>query len=367
MRYLSLDVFRGATIILMIIVNSMGTSGMVFPMLDHAEWFGFTLADLVFPSFLFAMGNSMAFSNAISLPHNEYILKTLKRTFLIFTIGLILAWFPFFLFNKDGNFEWKYFENLRFMGVLQRIALCYLLSALIIKYLKPKGIFIAGIILLLGYWLLLLWGAPMGMAFDKAQNFGSKIDNLIIPQSHIFRRDDGFEPEGILGTLPAIVNVLAGFLAGFVIKKSANKSALIKQFLIFGLASIIIALIWANWFPIGKKLWTSSFVMLCNGIDILILSGLIFAIDIKNKLPTKFCESFGKNPLALYVFSIALIKIMMLIQVSKGKNLYAFLSADIIGKLIPNAWGSLLFACLILAICTLFAFYLDKRKIIIKI
>lgn len=366
-RYISLDVFRGLTIILMIIVNSMGTSGMVFPMLDHAEWFGFTLADLVFPSFLFAMGNSMAFSSALNLPNQQYIAKTFKRSVLIFFIGLILAWFPFFIFNKMGEFEWKYFENLRYMGVLQRIALCYLFSALIIKYFKTKGIFIISVLLLIGYYFLLLWNAPSGFAFDKALNFGTKIDNLIIPQSHIFKRDDGFEPEGILGTMPAIVNVLAGFLAGFIIKHTNDKMKIIKQFIIIGFITIFIAFIWSFWFPIGKKLWTSSYVLLCNGIDILILAGLIFLIDIKNKLPTKFFESFGKNPLALYVFSIALIKIMMTIQVAKGKNLYSFLSADLIGFYIPNSWGSLIFASFILAICALFAQYLDKRKIIIKI
>lgn len=366
-RYISLDVFRGLTIILMIIVNSMGTSGKVFAILDHAEWFGFTLADLVFPSFLFAMGNSMAFSGALNLPNQEYILKALKRSFLIFAIGLLLAWFPFFLFNKMGEFEWKYFENLRFMGVLQRIALCYLFSALIIKYFKTKGILLISLILLIGYYFLLLYGAPNGYAFDKMLNFGSKIDNLIIPQSHIFRRDDGFEPEGILGTMPAIVNVLAGFIAGIFIKNSNNKEKLIRQFIIFGVLSIALALFLANWFPIGKKLWTSTYVMLCNGIDLLILAILIFLIDLKNKLPTKFFEIFGKNPLIIYIFSIALIKIMMIIQVTKGKNLYGFLSADFISSYIQNEFGSLIFAILILSICALFAQFLDKRKIIIKI
>ena len=367
MRYLSLDVFRGLTICLMIIVNSMGPGADPYPLLDHAEWFGFTFADFVFPSFLFAMGNSMAFSSATKLSNSDYISKALKRSILLFAVGLLLAWFPFFLFNSDGAFELKYFENLRFMGVLQRIALCYLIAALLVRYLNFQQILWTSAALLFGYWGLLLWGAPSGMAYDKAANFGSAIDNFIIPQSHIFRRDDGFEPEGILGTLPAVVNVLAGYLAAVAIQNSKDKLAIVKKLIGIGIICIVAANIWAIGFPISKKLWTSSYVVLCNGLDLILLGALIFAIEIKNlKFSTKFFEIFGKNPLAIYVFSIVLLKILLVARAAPTQSLHVWLG-DFVQAVIPGSLGSLIFAIIFTLVCWGFGLWLDRKQIIIKL
>lgn len=367
-RYLSLDIFRGLTIVLMIIVNSQGTGAPPFPVLDHAEWFGFTIADWVFPSFLFATGSSIAFMNMRRFSDVQYFAKVFRRTILIFLIGIVLAWFPFFLFNKDGNFEWKYFENLRFMGVLQRIALCYFFASLIIRFFKPKMVFIAIFVLLFAYWGILYFGAPNGLQYDKMANLGTYIDNLIIPKSHIYRRDGGFEPEGILGTIPAIANILAGFLTAKFIQPSNDKSKTVKSLFKYGVLAILIGLIWGQFFPVSKKLWTSSYVMICNGLDILALAFLVFIYEIKNlKFGIKFFEAFGKNPLITYVFSIALLKIMMTIQIEKGKNLYSFLSADFANIIIPGALGSLAFSIFIMLICYIFAYWLDRKNIIIKV
>lgn len=367
MRYLSLDVFRGLTICLMIVVNSMGPGADPYPILDHAEWFGFTFADFVFPSFLFAMGNSMAFSSASKLSGREYFSKAIKRTILLFAVGLLLAWFPFFLFNSDGVFEWKYFENLRFMGVLQRIALCYLIAALLVRHLNFKQIFWSGVVLLFGYWGLLVFCAPSGLAYDKAANFGSVIDNFIIPQSHIFRRDDGFEPEGLLGTLPAVVNVLAGYLAVIAIKNAKDKSVTVKKLIGIGIICIVAANIWAIGFPISKKLWTSSYVVLCNGLDLVLLGTLIFAIEIKNlKSSTKFFEVFGKNPLAIYVFSIVLLKILLVARAAPTQSIHVWLG-ELMQAAIPGSLGSLIFAIIFMLACWGFGLWLDRKQIIIKL
>jgi|APTNR8051073442_1049403.scaffolds.fasta_scaffold00686_29 predicted acyltransferase len=367
MRYLSLDVFRGLTICLMIIVNSMGPGAQPYPILDHAEWFGFTFADFVFPSFLFAMGNSMAFSSATKLSNADYNLKAIKRTVLLFGVGLLLAWFPFFLFNASGVFEWKYFENLRFMGVLQRIALCYLIAALVVRYLNLRDIFIVSLVLLFGYWGLLVWGAPSGMAFNKAQNFGSVVDNFIIPKNHIFRRDDGFEPEGLLGTLPAVVNVLAGYLAAVAIQNSKDKLAIVKKLVGIGILCVIAANVWAIGFPISKKLWTSSFVVLCNGLDLILLAALIFGIEIRGqKIGSRFFEIFGKNPLAIYVFSIVLLKIIMVARAAPTTSLHVWLG-ELMQSLIPGPLGSLIFAIIFMLVCWGFGLWLDKKRIIIKL
>lgn len=368
MRYLSLDVFRGLTIALMIVVNTSGTGSPPFPILDHAEWFGFTLADLVFPSFLFAIGNSMAFSGAINLENSQYYQKVVKRGAILFALGLFLNWFPFFLFNSQGEFEWKYFENLRYMGVLQRIALCYLIGAIFIKHLNIRGIMISCVVLGLMYWALLWFGAPSGMAYDKAANFGSLIDNYVIPQSHIFRRDDGFEPEGLLGTIPATINLLAGFIIGKLIKDTKDKARLCKDLFAFGAAFIIIATFWDKTFPISKKLWTSSYVLLTIGINMIMVEVFVYLIDIKGqKFGIKFFEAFGQNPLAMYVFSIILLKLIMVVRVEPTLSLYAFISDNLFQSIIEGPWGSLAFAISFTLFCWLVANWLYKKRIIFKI
>ncbi len=368
MRYLSLDVFRGLIIALMILVNTSGTGSPPFPILDHAEWFGFTLADLVFPSFLFAIGNSMAFSGATNLETSQYYQKVLKRGTILFALGLFLNWFPFFLFNSQGQFEWKYFENLRFMGVLQRIALCYVLGAILIKHLSFRGLLISCVIMGFGYWALLWFGAPNGLAYDKAANFGSQIDNLVIPKNHIFRRDYGFEPEGLLGTIPATINLLAGFIIGKLVKESKDKSRLCKDLFAFGAAFIIIATFWDKTFPISKKLWTSSYALLTIGINMIMVEILVYLLDIKNhKIGVKFFEVFGQNPLAMYVFSIILLKIIMTIRVEPTLSLYSFVSDNLFQSLIKGPWGSLAFALCFTLICWGVAKVLYDRKIIVKI
>lgn len=368
MRYLSLDVFRGLTIALMILVNSAGRGAEPFAQLEHAEWFGFTFADLVFPSFLFAMGSSFAFSGAQTLDDGAYYSKVIKRAVLLFIIGLFLAWFPFFIFNKTGAFEWKYFENLRFMGVLQRIALCYLLAAIFVRYLGPKTLLALFLVLLLGYWAMLVFGAPNGMAFDKALNFGTQIDNAIIPKSHIFRGDGGFEPEGLLGTIPATSNVIAGFLAAKYLKLESPHNQKILIMVALGLALIALANFWANFLPISKKLWTSSFVLLCVGINIAILALLAHYIDGKHqRLGTRFFEVFGQNPLAIYVFSILLLKTLLTMRSTPTKSLYEWLGADIVQPIISGPMGSLIFAICFMLVCWAFGLWLYRRRIIIKL
>lgn len=163
-RFLSLDVFRGLTICLMIVVNSPGTGADLYPYLVHAEWFGFTLADLVFPTFLFVMGNAMSFSmdKLKEAGGKAYWRKVIKRTFLIFLLGYLMYWYPFFREGVDGTLELKPFAETRIMGVLQRIAICYFISALIIYYLKQRGIIIIAAIILLAYWAILYLFGPSG-------------------------------------------------------------------------------------------------------------------------------------------------------------------------------------------------------------
>src|SRR4051812_39825377 len=157
-RFLSLDVFRGMTICFMIIVNTPGSGATPFAMLEHAAWHGFTPTDLVFPSFLFAVGNAMSFSmkKFIDMENSRVLAKIFKRSILIFLIGYLMYWFPFFTYNDGGGISFSPIENTRILGVLQRIGLCYLIVSLLIHYLNTRAIVIISIIFLLGYWIILM-------------------------------------------------------------------------------------------------------------------------------------------------------------------------------------------------------------------
>ena len=199
-RFLSLDVFRGLTICLMIVVNSPGTGADLYPYLVHAEWFGFTLADLVFPTFLFVMGNAMNFSmdKLKEAGRKAYWIKVIKRTFLIFLLGYLMYWYPFFREGVDGTLELKPFAETRIMGVLQRIAICYFISALIIYYLKQRGIIIIAAIILLAYCAILYLFGDSGGELEMATNTGTRLDFYILGEGHIYKGDKiPFDPEGI--------------------------------------------------------------------------------------------------------------------------------------------------------------------------
>ena len=183
-RFYSLDVFRGATVALMILVNNPGSWGHIFPPLEHAAWHGVTPTDLVFPFFLFAVGNALAFVmprfEAINGGSNAtFWKKIIKRTLLIFFIGLFLNWFPFIKYGDDGNFVWKPFENIRIFGVLQRIAVSYFFASVIIHFLKVRGSFVTGMAILLGYWFLCVSANPLD-PFSLKGWFGTHIDIAIL-------------------------------------------------------------------------------------------------------------------------------------------------------------------------------------------
>ena len=209
-RFHSLDIFRGATVALMILVNNPGSWGHIYPPLEHAPWHGCTPTDLVFPFFLFAVGNAMAFV----MPRLEaageaaFWKKVVIRTLLIFCIGLFLNWSPFIKYNEAGNLVAKPFENLRIFGVLQRIAVCYFFGSLIVHYFKVRGAFVFSAFLLLGYWFLCVAGNPAD-PYSLSGWFGTGIDKKLLGESHMYHGEGvAFDPEGILNSLAAIAKGL---------------------------------------------------------------------------------------------------------------------------------------------------------------
>ncbi|MBC7744521.1 MAG: DUF5009 domain-containing protein [Flavobacterium sp.] len=372
-RFVSLDVFRGMTIFLMIIVNTPGTGATPFAPLLHANWHGFTPTDLVFPSFLFAVGNAMSFTMVKNnhLNNSKVLFRILKRTALIFLLGFLMYWFPFFEVNSSGNLSLTPFNNTRVMGVLQRIALCYFFASIMIRFLSTRMVIVLSAILLITYWLILLFfGNPLS-PFSMEGNTGQFLDLFVLGSNHLYHGEGiAFDPEGILSTLPAIVNVTIGYYAGLYLQHKGKGYETLTKLLLVGSLLIFIALCWNMVFPINKKLWTSSFVLLTSGLDLILISALVFFVEIKawNKWNwTYFFTVFGKNPLFIYLLSELLIIILYRIHTGGGTNSVEWINTNFFQKIAPGSFGSLFFALSFMMVCWLVGFILDKKQIYIKV
>ena len=372
-RFLALDVFRGMTICFMIIVNTPGSGAIAYPPLHHATWDGFTPTDLVFPSFLFAVGNAMSFSlkKYRLISNSAFLTKIIKRTILIFLIGYLMYWFPFFRLNDAGQIIGAPIANTRIMGVLQRIALCYFFGSLLVHYLSSKNVIIVSIILLVGYWLLLLAFGDSSQPLSMSGNAGLYFDRFLMGNNHLYHGERiPFDPEGWLGTLPAIVNVVIGFFAGKFIQEKGKSFECLSKLMLFGVLFIFIAICWNIYFPINKKLWTSSFVLVTSGIDLVLISALIYILEMKNWNAFRwsgFFQIFGRNPLFIYILSELLVVVLFMVHVSPTENLFNWLNRIIFQTVAPGPFGSFLFAIFYMLICWSIGWWLNKRKIYVKV
>lgn len=360
-RYLSLDVFRGMDVALMIIVNSPGRGSTTFSPLHHAEWNGFTLTDLVFPTFLFVVGNAMSFSMGKyeALGNSAFFRKVFKRTAIIFLLGFLMYWFPFF---ENGHL--KPLSETRIFGVLQRIALCYFFGAIILHYFKLKGALIFSALALIGYQIILhLFGD-----LTLEGNAILKLDVFLFGADHLYHGDRlPFDPEGLLSTLPAIVNVIAGYIAGSYLQRKGQNYETISKLFLAGFALILVALSWDLVFPINKKLWTSSFVLLTVGIDLFVLGTLVYLLDMMGKRRgTYFFEVFGKNTLFIYLLSELFVIALFVLDIG-GLNAYEWIAEHLFISWMGGYMGSLGFALWVMLTCWLVGYIMDKKKIYIKV
>lgn len=367
-RYLSLDILRGMTVALMILVNNPGSWATIYAPFRHAAWHGFTLTDLVFPTFLFVVGNAMSFSfkkmNSWSTP--EFLTKTFKRAAIIFLIGLGLSYYPF-VRRIDGEFILKNILDIRIMGVLQRIAVCYLLAAIAIRFLKKKWLVVLSVFILLLYWFL-LWYFGGSAPYSLEANAALKFDLLVFNEENLYHGFGiPFDPEGLLSCLPAVVNVIFGYLAGRFIQQSVNKKKLVIQLVIAGLTMISLALVWDVILPVNKPIWTSSYVILSTGWDFIILGALIGILEIAEfKSWSRFFEPFGKNPLFIFVLSGVVVLTMGLIFIG-DTSLKGWIYQNVFLSWLSPYNASLLYALLFLILMWLIAYILDKKKIYIKV
>jgi predicted acyltransferase len=363
-RFISLDVFRGLIICLMIIVNTPGSHDTNFAQLEHAAWNGFTLADLVFPSFLFAVGNALFFSMQKwkNMTQGQVLAKIGRRTLLLFIIGYLLHWFPFFEINAQGHLALKSFAGIRIMGILQRIALCYGLASLMIYYGKPKGAMIVSVLILIAYPFMLLWLGEPGHELEMAGNAVTKLDLWLLGPGHMNHGEAvPFEHEGLLSTLPAITNVIAGYLVGWYIQTAGKTKRMLAWVIATGVVLIMLGLCWNVVFPINKNLWTSSFVLYSVGLDCLLLAAIICITDLLNTTRwIWFFEVFGKNALFIYLLSEVMAILLRATHLYKWIFNHIFIEAGMYT-------GSLLFAISFMLMCWLTGWILDKRKIYIRV
>lgn len=369
-RYLALDVLRGLTIAFMIIVNTPGSWSNLYGPLAHAPWHGFTPTDLVFPTFLFVVGNAMSFSmkKMHLMSSSEFFRKVGKRTLLIFGIGWLLNAFPFYDSLADGSIAFIDLTEVRLFGVLQRIALCYFFASVILYLGGIKVAWIFSGVALFGYWALMYFFGDATDPYSLTGNAALKLDLAVIGAERMYRGEGiPFDPEGILSTLPAIVNVIGGYLAGRMVQQLGNTSETVKKLLGIGLVLIVVAYGWDLLFPINKKIWTSSYVLLTTGIALMMLAVLISFIEIKQyKGWTYFFEVFGRNPLILYVLSGVVITLTWLISVG-DTTLKGYIYSNFYSNCLSPKLASFLFALSYMLLIWLIGLWMDKKKIYIKV
>ena len=381
-RFYSLDVFRGATVALMILVNNPGSWAHIFSPLEHASWHGVTPTDLVFPFFLFAVGNAMAFvmPKLDAAGEGAFWKKVIKRSLLIFGIGLFLNWFPFIKYNDAGNFVAKPFENLRIFGVLQRIAISYFFASIIVHYFKVRGSFVVGMIILLAYWFLCVATNPAD-PYSLHGWFGTNLDKALLGEKHLYHGEGvAFDPEGLMNSFAAIVQVILGFLVGNYILQKGKTQEMLNGLFVAGCVLVFAGFCWDMVFPLNKKIWTSSYTIYTTGLALLVLSLMIYLLDFKNKQGawSRFFDVFGKNALFIFAMSALIPRSLGLIRIGNGLT-----DAGKPKYLNPLSWfyetlckpifpadpriGSLIYALCFIGMMWFLAWLLDKKKIYIKV
>lgn len=389
-RFYSLDVFRGATVALMILVNNPGSWSSLYAPLAHAPWHGCTPTDLVFPFFLFAVGNALSFV----MPRLEtagtaaFLKKVFTRSALIFLIGFFLNWSPFIRYENDQLVfkAWEYAGSngsiigIRIFGVLQRIACCYLFASLIIYFFKIRGAFVSAFVILMLYWMLCLFLGHPADPYSMNGYFGVGVDKAILGESHMYHGEGvAFDPEGITSTLPAIVQVIFGYFVGFYIQQKGKNLDMLAHLLIAGCILIFTGFAWDMVFPINKKIWTSSYVLYTTGLAIMVLSLCIFLIEFKEAKGawSRFFDVFGKNALFIFFLSGFLPRIIALFRWvdhtdDEGKKVYTsalpWFYQHVCKPVSDNLKnGSLLYAIFMIAFYWLIVYVMDKKKIYIKV
>jgi predicted acyltransferase len=319
-RLLSLDVFRGLTILGMILVNNPGSWSHMYWPLGHADWHGWTPTDLIFPFFLFIVGTSLAYSlrkyrDGATISSAVYW-RIVRRTATLFLLGLGLGLFGKLCGIWFGGEDSLHLDELRIPGVLQRIALVYFAASMIALYASRRVQAVIAAVLLLGYWALLAWLPPAQSPAARLSPKGNVVrvvDRALLNDGHLYTKATSAptDPEGLLSTLPAIVTAILGYWTGLAIQRRGCNWRTVALLFVGGLAIAVAGLAWHETLPINKKLWTSSFVLLTGGLAISSLAVCLAVFDVAGmrRLGRPF-EIVGVNAIFVFVGSSLLARLL---------------------------------------------------------
>jgi predicted acyltransferase len=367
-RLVSLDFFRGATIAAMILVNNAGDAPNSYWLLKHAEWNGWTPTDLIFPFFLFIVGVSMAFSFNSRLQRGDSRWRILRhvvwRGVILFALGLFLNGFP----NQYFLSSWRVY------GVLQRIAICYVITAVFALWFGRRGWILATVAFLAGYWILMRYipvpgfgvpthGIPL---LDPDRNLAAWLDRKLLA-GHLY--DGTRDPEGVLSTMPAIATTLLGLITGDWLRGPRTGKAKTIGMAVFGVAAVSAGEFWNPWFPINKNLWTSSFVLLTAGLALFCLAACYWILDVKHWRGrwTTFFLVFGMNPIVAYVFAELISHGLYRLSTAGGLSWEDVLYQNGFEQFIGAANASLLYATCYVLFCWAVIWLLYRKRIFLKI
>jgi predicted acyltransferase len=367
-RLASLDAFRGFTIALMILVNSPGDPRAVYSPLSHADWNGWTFADTVFPSFLFIVGVSLVFSFAKQekkgIRNSAVIVRLLRRTIILFGLGLFLSVFPTF-----------YLSTMRIPGVLQRIALCYFFASLIVlaSDLRDRILWLIG--LLASYWLMMRFIPVPGIGagvLEPGENFAAWVDSIFLSGHMWSYYDGGWDPEGIVSTIPAIATTLFGVLTGQWLRSSLPERRKVAGMVCAGLVLLIAGYILDRWLPINKSIWTSTFSIFMAGMALVYLAFFYGLIDIADF--SRWAKPFiilGLNPITVYVLSEVFDTTLRVLNLPMGLaqdiDCQSYLFNSLCTPIAESETASLLYALLTLLFMYLIAWIMWRKRLFIKV
>jgi len=348
-RFISLDAFRGATMALMVLVNTPGDGKYVYAPLRHAEWHGWTITDVVFPSFLWIVGVAMTFAMARQVAagatRRRIFLQVCRRAAVLYLLGLLVYLFP--------DFD---FSTMRVLGVLQRIAICYLIAAAIYLTCSVRGQIIWIVGLLAGYWLLMLQGD-----FTVEGNFAHSVDRVVLGR-HNYGQTKTWDPEGIVSTLPAIATALFGIMAGHILRLKQTLAERTTWLFFTGNLLIAAGLIADIWLPINKKLWTSSFTLFMAGLDFVLLAYFVWWVDGQgHKRVVRPFVILGMNAITIYMIS------ELLESALSALHLRTWIYETIFAPLASPINASLLFAVSYTLLMFLIAYGMYRRNWFLRV
>ena len=342
----------------MLLVNNPG-SDPVYTQLDHAAWNGWTFTDTIFPFFLWIVGVAMTLSFAKRLERgadrNKLLLHVLRRSALIYLFGLLLAGFPYF-----------HLAHIRVVGVLPRIAICYLVASIIFLFSRWRGQIAAVAMLFTSYWLLMMFYPVPGLGaghLEKGSNFAAYIDGLLLT-GHMWGQTKTWDPEGIVSTLPAIGTTLLGILAGQMLRVKDNRE---KWLAASGVVLAVLGELTSCWMPINKSLWTVPYALLMAGLATLEFLVLYWLIDIKGwRKWAKPFLIFGSNAIAVFVLSGLIGRLFGLIKIQR-QSLGGFLYTTLFAPLASQMNASLLYALSFVGMLFLAAWFLYWRRWFLRV